>query len=465
LGFGQRISINIHAAASLIEWFGTDFSPSQTVFAQEISVAANSSAKLFDDDFESFASQSNLPDSDFIGVLGIWSWINDENRTIIVDFVRRKLKVGGILYISYNTLPGWSSYSPIRHLMTEHAKILGSRGLGIINRINDAIEFSEKLLAVNPRILQTNPQIVEWVQKLKEQNRHYLAHEYFNRDWHPIHFETMRDWLRPAKLSYACSAHQLDHLDVLNLSDAQQVLLKNIPDEMFRESVRDFIVNQQFRRDYWVRGACKLSTIEKNDQSRTLRVIMTRHRAEIVLKVTGALGTATLSDSVYGPILDFLSDHKIKSLGQIEQALLGKKISLLQIIQAAMLLVGSGQMALAQEENIIAKARKHTDKLNNYILRKASSSGDIVYLASPVTGGGINVGRFQQLFLVGLSKGLRSPNDFAQFVWKILSAQGQKILKEGKTLETAEENIEELTEQTIIFLEKQLPILKALQVI
>ena len=74
------------------------------------------------------------------------------------------------------------------------------------------------------------------------------------------------------------------------------------------------------------------------------------------------------------------------------------------------------------------------------------------------------VARFQQLFLLALSQGKKQPAEWAQFVWQILSSQGQKILKEGKTLETAEENLAELTAQAATFAEKQLPILKALQI-
>jgi hypothetical protein len=44
----------------------------------------------------------------------------------------------------------------------------------------------------------------------------------------------------------------------------------------------------------------------------------------------------------------------------------------------------------------------------------------------------------------------------------VLNQQGQRILKEGKALETAEENLSELTAQATTFAEKQLPILKAL---
>ena len=42
------------------------------------------------------------------------------------------------------------------------------------------------------------------------QDRHYLAHEYFNRDWGPMSFSELAQWFAPAKLTYACSAHYLD---------------------------------------------------------------------------------------------------------------------------------------------------------------------------------------------------------------------------------------------------------------
>jgi len=95
-------------------------------------------------------------------------------------------------------------------------------------------------------------------------------------------------------------------------------------------------------------------------------------------------------------------------------------------------------------------------------MNKARSSGDISYLASPVAGEGITVGRFQQLFLLARSQGKKQPAEWAEFVWQVLASQGQRLLKEGKALETAEENLAELTAQATTFAEKQLPILKAL---
>ena len=39
LGFGQGMSINLHAAASGITWHGTDFNPAQAAFAQEMALS------------------------------------------------------------------------------------------------------------------------------------------------------------------------------------------------------------------------------------------------------------------------------------------------------------------------------------------------------------------------------------------------------------------------------------------
>ena len=464
LGFGQGISINLHAAASPIAWHGTDFNPAQAAFAQELAEASGAEISVYDDDFSSFAKREELPDFDFIGLHGIWSWINDENRTALVDFIRRKLKAGGVLYISYNTLPGWGSFAPMRHLMAEHAEIMGAHGSGIVTRIDEALAFSESLLALNPIFSRANPQIAERMKNIKDQNRRYLAHEYFNRDWHPMYFSTLANRLASAKLTYACSANPLDHVDVINLTDEQQQFLKSIPDDVFRETVRDFMTNQQFRRDYWVKGTRRLAVPEQNELIRRMRMVLVAHRADVSLQVKGALGEAGLSEAVYNPLLDYMADHKVKTIGEIEQYMRGKSINFLQVKQACMVLMGTGQMAVAQDEAEIQTAKKMTDRLNGYIMQKAMGNGEINYLASPVTGGGISVSRFQQLFLAALQKSKRTPTECAQVVWQLLSVQGQKIIKEGKTLGSEEENIRELTEQATVFMEKQWPILKALQI-
>lgn len=462
LGFGQGMSTNLHAAASVVQWAGTDFNPAQAGFAQELAGVADSGARLYDEAFDQFAQRADLPEFDYIGLHGIWSWISDENRAVIVDFIRRKLKVGGVLYISYNTQPGWAAMVPMRDLLTEHAEVLGSDGAGIVSRINSALAFAEQLLAANPAYARANPQIAERIQAIKKQDRNYVAHEYFNRDWQPMAFAKMAQWLSSAKLQWACSANYLDAIDAVNLTSEQQALLASIPDPMFRQTTRDFCVNQQFRRDYWVKGARQLAALEQAEQLRAQQVVLVQPRDEVSLKVAGSLGEATMQEAVYAPLLDQLADYKPKSLAQLERALQSAGIGFAQIIQAVLVLTGTGALLAAQDDTTSAKAKKRTDRLNTHLMVKARSSSALNYLASPVTGGGINVPRFHQLFLLARQQGHKQPQEWAQFTWNLLAAQGQRMLKDGKPLGTVEENLAELTQQAQRFAQQQLPILRAL---
>lgn len=463
LGFGQGLSANMHAAASVCSWHGTDFIPSQAGFAQELAAAAGADAHLYDESFAEFA-QRDLPQFDYIGLHGIWSWISNDNRSIVVEFIRKRLKVGGVLYVSYNTLPGWSTFAPMRHLLTEHAEVLGADGVGIVSRIDGALDFTEKLLATNPLFARANPLVNEKIAQIKGQNRQYLAHEYFNRDWHPMHFSQMVQWLAPAKLTYACSAHYLDYVDALNLSPEQQTFLNDIQDPMFKQTVRDFMVNQQFRRDYWVKGARKLNALDQALGLRDQRFVLAVHRPEVSLKVAGSLLDAALSEGVTNPLLDLMADHKIRSLAQIELALKDKGVNFAQLLQAVVVLCGGSTLSPVQDDTAICKAKKHTDQLNTHLIQKARSSNELGYLASPVTGGGVAVGRIPQLFILALQQGKKKPEDWAAFVELVLSSQGQKIFKDGKTLETQQEHLAELAAQANEFAVKQLPILKALQI-
>ncbi len=465
LGFGQGLSINIHAAASGHEWHGTDFNPVQAGFAQQLAAVSGAGAHLHDEAFADFCARDDLPQFDSIGLHGIWSWISDDNRRVISDFIRRRLKVGGALYISYNTMPGWSTVAPLRHLLTQHVQLMSAQGAGMVSRIDGALEFADKLMAANPAYARANPQAAQRLARIKEQNRHYLAHEYFNRDWHPMYFATLAEWLAPAKLEYACSAHYTDHIDSVNLPTEQQAVLKALPDRLFRESVRDFMINQQFRRDFWVKGARRMSGSEQVKALRQERVVLTSHRPDVSLKVAGANGEVAMSEAVFAPVLDALADHQPRTLAQLEQALQGKNINFTQMLQAVLLLAGSGHLASAQEDAQASTARKSTDKLNAHLLQRARSSADIAFLASPVTGGGVLVARFAQLFLLAAQQGLKQPSEWADYAWQILASQGQKLLKDGKPLETTEQNLAELSSVATAFQQKQLPALKALQIV
>ena len=448
----------MHAAASTTRWWGTDFNPSQAGFAQELARASGAGAELFDDSFAEFCSRDDVPPMDYIGLHGIWSWI-------IVDFVRRKLKVGGVLYVSYNAQPGWAAMVPMRDLFVQHAAVMGSPGQGRVARVDAAVAFAEKLLSTNPLFARANPAIPERLKKVAAHDRNYLAHEYFNRDWQPMSFARMAEWLSPAKLSYAGSANHLEAVDAINLSPDQQALLAEIPDPAFRQTVRDFCVNQGFRKDYWVKGARTLTGAEQTDRLRRRSVVLIQSKSEVTFKAKGPQSEVTLNENIYGSVLEALADHEPKTIAQLEQSVQGRGVGFGQLIQAVMVLSGKGALQSAQDAAHITEAKPGSNRLNRHLMQAAAQGHDVNYLASPVTGGGMVVPRFHQLFLASASQGKKKPQEWARDAWAQLAAQDQRLVKDGKRLETPEENLAALTVQAQEFGEKRLTLLRALGVI
>jgi len=219
-----------------------------------------------------------------------------------------------------------------------------------------------------------------------------------------------------------------------------------------------------FRKDYWVKGPRKINPIHQAAALRGIRLLLTSQADGIGLKVNTLAGEASLSEAVYKPLIDFMADHKVRSVAQLEEHLVKQGLTLPQIIQAVVVMVSLGHLAIAQDEGIASKRLKSTQALNTHLMELARSSGDIAFLASPVTGGGHAVPRFQQIFLLARQQGHKTPAQWAEFAWMWLKAQGQTLLKDGQPLKTEEENLAELKAQAIDFEAKHLPILKALHI-
>ena len=112
------------------------------------------------------------------------------------------------------------------------------------------------------------------------------------------------------------------------------------------------------------------------------------------------------------------------------------------------------------EETVLAAAPAYR-RLNRYLCRRALHAEEISALASPLTGYGIGPNRVSQLFLYFLWEG-KKESVLPKEVWNVLQSQNQRLIKDGKPMETEKENLAELKQQAKEFSEKLLPTLRAL---
>ena len=463
LGFGQGLSINIHAAAVDGEFWGTDFNPTQVTLARALAQASGSGANLFEDLFAELAARPDLPEFDIIGMHGIWTWISDENSRVIVDLIRRKLRAGGIVYISYNCLPGWAPAVPLRHLMKLHADF-AAEASGLLAKLDGAVSFAQQVIDSGALFFRGNPAVAERLKRMSALDRHYLAHEFFTHDWRVMPFSDLARWLDDAKLNFVASAHLLDHVEAVNLTEAGQKLLSSISHPVLRQSVRDYFVNQQFRRDIFAKGYRRLTPLEQNEALRQQAFVLLINADEVPMKVTGSLGEASLQEEVYRPVIQALAEegYAPKTLSQLAANPKLNSISAPQLVQVLLVLTGAGYVHPAQEPS--KRARANCAAMNRFVCERTRSSTEISFLASPVSASGIPLPVFQQLFLLAGQQGRRTPKEQAPFVWELLRSQGRLVVKDGNTLKSPEENLDELLKQATDFADKRLPVIKALGV-
>ena len=461
LGYGQGLSANIHAAANPGNYFGTDFTPSHAAFAQSLATRASNGAMLFDDSFEEFLARDDLPQFDSISLHGIWAWVSDQNRTAITAFARRHLRPGGVFYVSYNCFPGWAPLHPLRQLFTLHDRY-ASPPADTHTRVDAALKFAGDLFAADARALVTHPHLGTRLQGLKEQNRQYLAHEYFNREWSCMYFADVAEELTAAKLEFACSAIPKDAIDLINLSATAQEHLRNIGHPILREQTRDYFTDQHFRKDIYARGLRRLSASEQRERLFDMRFVLTQPVNDIPKTITGAFGSVGLEQ--YQPVIDAFAanNYSAKSLRQLLPLVAEVPWGVLHEMLAA--LCSEGSLAPCHPEALEQEMRPRCRALNHQICLRACHSSEITFLASPLTGGGTPVSRTSQLFLLARENGKSHPADWAAFAWSVLLQQGECMVKDGRALTTGEENVAELKSIADKFNSELLPVLISLGV-
>jgi SAM-dependent methyltransferase len=466
LGFGQGVSANIHAAACPGDYWGEDFNPDHAAHAIGLAKASGAKATFTDQSFADFAARKDLPDFDYIVLHGIWSWTPEAAHAAILDLVRRRLKPGGVVYVSYNAQPGWTEMLPLRHLMALVAGTDAAQGEAAPAAIDAAFDFADRLSAVGAGFFAAHPAAKRRLDAISRLSRSHLAHDHFNPTWAPAYFADVADAFADAGLSFAATASVLDQVEELNLTPEQSDLLAEYPDLLKRESIRDFLVHQTFRRDLYRRDGAVLTPQERGERLARQRIALTVDPAAIVWDAAGEGEEVALSEPLYAPILAALDADGggPKSIGALFADPGVARLPPSLVLDAVAVLVGSGRAHPAQSDLAIEAARPACRRLNAALTQAARASGDIRHLASPVIGAGVRVPRLEQLFLNARAGGGADPAAWASEVDAVFKAQGLAVTKDGRPLDDAAESLVELTRLAAEFAARRLPLLVRLGV-
>jgi SAM-dependent methyltransferase len=415
LGCGQGYTANLVAATNpSAQVLGVDFNPSHIANARALAEAAGLENVVFREaSFEDLAADPETPQFDIMAMHGIFSWISAKNRQALVAAIARRLKPGGLLYVSYDCMPGWAAVAPLRKIMARH---LGPRpGVSSPAAVERAIAYSDALRAAEARFHLLFPNVEAQMERLKKLPRAYLAHELLTRDWEAFSFSDVASELAEAKLVYVGSAYLTDNVDRVNFTEAQQAFIARLEDPLLREDTRDMLLGRQFRRDVFAKGVAATTTARVQAKWLDMRFALTTPDGDFNTTFETAVGKLQLRTDIHGALIDLLRKGPITLREMAEQSpqTISNWQSTRDVIQ---MLVGRGDLQPALRAEGDAARSAKVQAFNKVLLARALDTAEFGYLASSVTGGGVRVDRLTQLYLLARLKGQADPAEMIEAI-------------------------------------------------
>ncbi|HEY7394412.1 MAG TPA: class I SAM-dependent methyltransferase [Gemmatimonadaceae bacterium] len=214
-------------------------------------------------DFAS-ACEQDLPPFDYIVAHGVYTWIDAQGKGDMRRFIDRHLKPGGVVFVSYNSMPGWANDSPFQFLVREVARTTAGSST---QQFVAAVKQIDALTAAGAPALASSYMATGGLEKLRQDlPNNYFAHEFLPSAWQPLYVTQVRADMAGLGLVPAGSATVRENFDSFVLTRAAREALADIADADVRELARDFFLDQRFRRDVFVRGARRISDEERDQR-------------------------------------------------------------------------------------------------------------------------------------------------------------------------------------------------------
>lgn len=464
LGAGQGLTANILAASHPQgEFYAVDFSPSQVAASRQLAAAAQlDNLTLLENSFAELAAGAvDLPQLDFITMYGVYSWVDADNRQHIVDFIKRYLKPGGVVYLNYNAMPGWTAALPLQRLILEYAQRDSHPRQQQVEHVRALVGG---LVDSGAEFFKGKPDLQYRVDSLMRDKAHYLAHEYMSSGWRPLyHADVVRD-MAGAKLDYIGSGELSRSFPELFLTPDQLELLQTVPDAALRETIKDYLTNTSFREDVFVRGARRMTPARQEHWLRQVGLALTALPGQTTLSLKLAIGNVEVDAATYQPLLDALAlrPHSLAELAELP-ALAG--CGLRRIGEMAALLTASDQASAYFLD--AAAAAEPARKMNSAVAQASQFGDQYQALASPLLGNGLKSGLVQRL-VYGLMRESPAPADttgWAGRIGAILSSQGLHLSKDGKRLDEPDAIHAELCYLTDAIVRQRAPVWRALRML
>ncbi|MDQ7246832.1 class I SAM-dependent methyltransferase [Dongia sedimenti] len=251
LGCGHGVTPALLAAAHPEGRFiGIDLMPQHVEFAERLCREAEITNASFQAVDFAATQALDLPRFDYVVAHGVYTWVDASAQAELLRFAGRHLKPGGLLYLSYDCLPGWAGDMPLQHLL----RVLTERAQGdSIARLDSADKIVTALQGLGADVLRLGAMGREWEELRGKLPPSYFVHQFLPPAWKPLYVTELRQAVSGIGLTPIGSATIRENVDAFTLDRPARELVAAASDPDLRELLRDYLLQKRFRRDVFGR--------------------------------------------------------------------------------------------------------------------------------------------------------------------------------------------------------------------
>ena len=195
-------------------------------------------------------SHHHLGTYDYIIAHGFYSWVDEETKDNFLRLCKEHLAENGILYMSYNTYPGWHKMNSIRALLQFANKDMDT--LNHREKVRHGKTVASKLGALMLEYDTVKNQQASFLQSLRQTLQKqdcYVGHDHLEPVNTPVYFHQCMDHMAEHGFTYLCDCDlNLSFPDVYD--ETLRTKLQDLAphDPLAREQYIDFMLNTAFRK-------------------------------------------------------------------------------------------------------------------------------------------------------------------------------------------------------------------------
>ncbi|HEY1631197.1 MAG TPA: class I SAM-dependent methyltransferase [Rhizomicrobium sp.] len=259
------------------------------------------------------ALEKTLPPFDYIVINNVYSWIPLRERGLILAFVRKFLKPGGAVYVSYNARPFWNKLDPFRRIFRE-----ATRGMKAepAQRLAAARDLYTRLLEAKAPGIQATGLTAQDFAALNDIPLDALAADYVNEFSDPLYVTDVMADFGAVDCVLTGSSIMSESLPVLQAQEPFKSIVEKFPTLSGRELAKDLLLDTRYRRDVFVRGGKRLAADNRDMIMNGLAFALEQPATEMRYDSRLAYGEMKFDNSHVRALVEFLETGP-RSLGDL----------------------------------------------------------------------------------------------------------------------------------------------------